>query len=222
MQPTSWMRTSQEDSEPHLSLELLQPREKYKDLDELMAGWRPTHSPRLTIYTGHSLLPPTPASGDVSISTHGAKHLTPNPSAALVMLQKVTQGTRTPATGLWIPTINIQASSRLHTPDWHEFFNLDQEHLTTFCPQLQSKEVQIPLRATFHLGFGPCIPDSGSHTPSVPWPMQTSQKPALLAEVTLVQLHLQRGRRSLTSPVSQQPAQKSNMRSPGHCHPSLV
>ena len=80
-------------------------------------GWRPMHSPRLTIPTGCSLLPPHPASGRLSISIHGAQHLTPSPSAPLVMLHPLTQGTRTPATGLLLPTINAQASSRLQTPD---------------------------------------------------------------------------------------------------------
>lgn len=36
MQSTSWMCTSQEESAPHPSLELLQPRKQYKDLGQLM------------------------------------------------------------------------------------------------------------------------------------------------------------------------------------------
>ena len=45
MQPTCWMCTSQEESAPHPSLELLQPREQYKDLDRPMPGMETNAQP---------------------------------------------------------------------------------------------------------------------------------------------------------------------------------
>lgn len=139
-QPTSWTRTSQEKSSSHPSLELLQPREQYKGLDRPMPGMETNAQPR----ADHRDSMGQPAASPTRFRKCAHQHTWsktphPKPSAPLVMLQTVTQGARTPATGLWLPIINTQASSRLHTPDRCEFCHLHQDHFTTFCPQLQSK-----------------------------------------------------------------------------------
>jgi len=118
---------------PVLPLNSCSQRSIIKTWTDRCLGWRPTQSPQLTIHTGHRLMPPHPPSGSWSINTHVAKHLTPSPSVPLVMLQSVTQGTKTPVMGLCLSTAKTQASSRLHTPDWCELCHLNQDQ-STFCP----------------------------------------------------------------------------------------
>lgn len=84
-----------------------------------------------------------PPSGSLSISIHRAQH--PQPLCASHHPQTPTQRegcTRTPAMGLWLPTINTQVSSRLQTPDCCKFCRLNQDQLITSCPHLKSYVVQ--------------------------------------------------------------------------------
>lgn len=142
MKPISWMCPSQEESAPHPSPELLQQKEKHKDLDQATPGMETKAQPMADHPQRTQPAVSPPCSEHLSVSTYGAKRLTPNPSASLGTPQTRIQDVRTTTTGLQLPTRNTQASSRLHTPERCEFCHLNQDQITTFSPQIQSKEVQ--------------------------------------------------------------------------------